>query len=68
MAGNIIGCENIADAGWTVAWSVILTQATWSRLGETCREPTPDRGRALAQAEGLSFERGAISLRRETLT
>jgi len=51
-----------------VAWSVILTQATWSRLGETCREPTPDRGRALAQAEGLSFERGAISLRRETLT
>jgi len=50
-----------------MAWSVNPAQATWSRLGETCREPTPARTRALAQAEGLSFERGVISLRRETL-
>ncbi|QCD95517.1 hypothetical protein DEO72_LG6g210 [Vigna unguiculata] len=34
---------------------------------ETCREPTSARTRALTQVEGLSFERGVISLRRETL-
>ncbi|QCE06282.1 hypothetical protein DEO72_LG9g1293 [Vigna unguiculata] len=64
---SLLGCENIVDAGRTVAWSVILAQATRSRLGETFKEPTPVRARALAQAEGLSFEQGAISLRRETL-
>jgi len=67
MAGNIVEYENIADAGWTVAWPVILAQAARSRLGETCREQTPAPARALAKAEGLNFERGAISLRRETL-
>jgi len=67
MVGNIVEYENIADIGWTVAWPVILAQAARSPLGETCREQTPTRARALAQAEGLSFERGVISLRRETL-
>jgi len=67
MAGYIVEYENIADAGWTVAWPVILAQAAWSRLGGTCRQQTPAHARALAQAEGLSFQRGAISLRRETL-
>ena len=53
MVGNIIRCECIVDAGWTVAWSVNLAQATWSRLGETCREPTPARTRALARRRVL---------------
>jgi len=55
----------LQDEQW--ARPVILAQAARSRLRETCREQNPARARALAQAEGLSFERGAISLRRETL-
>jgi len=55
----------LQDEQW--ARPVILAQATRSRLGETCREQTLARARALAQAEGLSFERGTISLRREML-
>jgi len=50
-----------------VARPVILAQATRSRLGETCREQTLARTRALAQVKGLSFERGTILLRREML-
>jgi len=67
MSGNIVEYDNIADAGWTVAWPVILAQAARSRLGETCREQTPARARALVQTKGISFERGAISLKRKTL-
>ncbi|QCD86519.1 hypothetical protein DEO72_LG3g1042 [Vigna unguiculata] len=46
-------------SSFLVAKPVILAQATRSRLGETCREQTLARARALAQADGLSFERVA---------
>jgi len=60
-------CEYVVATGKTVARPIVLIQATLSCLGETCKKQTLARARALAQAEGLSFERGAILLRREML-
>jgi len=65
-----IGCENLTV---TVARFVVLAQARPSRPSET-NSPKQDwqgqtrwHSRTLAQAECFCFERGIISLRRETL-
>ena len=62
----LIGCEHVTVAGETMVRYVTLAQARLTRPGETCRSKL-GVSRTLAQAESFGFERGTVSLRRESL-
>ena len=62
----LFGCEHVTVAGRIVARFVALAQARLTCPGETCRSRL-GVSRTLAQAESSGFERGTVSLKRESL-
>ena len=62
----LFGCEHVTVAGRTVARYVALAQARLTRPSETCSSRL-GVSKTLAQADSSGFERGIVSLRRESL-